>query len=124
CPVCHFTFPFLERIYKRCGGGGATILGISQDDAESTKDFAREFGVTFPILLDQKANGYVASNAYGLTNVPTIVLIEPDGSAKVVCLGFDKKGLESIAVALAERKKIAATALFRLDETVPALKPG
>ncbi len=27
CPVCQFTFPFLERLYKRYGGDGVTFLG-------------------------------------------------------------------------------------------------
>jgi len=124
CPVCQFTFPFLERIYKRYGGDGATFLGISQDDAHATKEFANEFGVTFPMLLDEKQKGYPASNAYGLTNVPTIFLIETDGTVKISCMGFDKKDLESIAAALAERKKIVPAALFRPDEAVPAHKPG
>jgi peroxiredoxin len=124
CPVCQFTFPFLERIYKRYGGDGVTILGISQDDARDTKDFAKEFGTTFPMLLDEKAQGYVVSNAYGLTMVPTIFLIEPDGVVKISCMGFDKKDLESIGASLAERKKIAPAALFRADESVPANKPG
>ncbi len=124
CPVCQFTFPFLERIYKRYGGDGTTFLGISQDDARDTKDFAKEFGVTFPMALDEKQKGYPASNAYGLTNVPTIFLIEPDGTVKVACMGFDKKDLEAIAVALAERKKIPPAALFHPDESVPAHKPG
>src|ERR1700693_568433 len=70
CPVCQFTFPFLERLYKKYGGDGVAFLGISQDDARATKDFASEYGVTFPMVLDEK--GYPASNAYGLTNVPTI----------------------------------------------------
>src|SRR5271168_4809675 len=107
CPVCQFTFPFLERLHKRYGGDGATILGISQDDARDTKDFAKEFGVTFPMALDEKQKGYPASNAYGLTSVPTIFLVETDGSVKISCMGFDKKDLELIAAALAERKKIA-----------------
>jgi peroxiredoxin len=124
CPVCQFTFPFLERLYKRYGGDNVTFLGISQDDAPATKDFAKEFGTTFPMLLDEKQKGYPASNAYGLTSVPTIFLIETDGTVKISCMGFDKNDLESIARGLAERKKIAATALFRPDESVPAHKPG
>ena len=124
CPVCQFTFPFLERIYKRYGGDVVTFLGISQDDAKATKEFAKEFGVTFPILLDQKEKNYPASNAYGLTNVPTIFLIETDGTVKISSMGFDKKDLESIAAALAERKKIVPAALFRSDESVPEHKPG
>jgi peroxiredoxin len=124
CPVCQFTFPFLERIYKRYGGDGLTFLGISQDDAKATKDFAKEFGTTFTMLLDEKQKGYPASNAYGLASVPTVFLIETDGTVKISCMGFDKKDLESIAGELAERKKIAPAALFRANESVPDYKPG
>jgi peroxiredoxin len=122
CPVCQFTFPFLERIFKRYGGDAATFLGISQDDARSTKEFAAEYGVSFPMVMDEK--GYPVSNAYGLTSVPTIFLIEPDGTVKVSSTGFDKKDLETIARELGERRKIAPAALFRPDENVPANKPG
>lgn len=123
CPVCQFTFPFLERLYKRYGGNGVTFIGISQDDARSTTSFVKEYGVTFPILIDDE-NGYVVSNAYGLSNVPTIFLIDPYGTVKVSSMGFDKKDLETIAATLADRKEIALAALFRPDEVVPANKPG
>lgn len=122
CPVCQFTFPFLERLYKRHGRDDVTFLGVSQDDARSTKQFAAEYGVTFPMALD--ADGYPVSNAYGLTSVPTIFLVEPDGTVKVSSTGFDKKDLETIARELSERRKIGPAALFRPDENVPANKPG
>jgi len=123
CPVCQFTFPFFERLYKRYGGDGVTFLGISQDDARDTAKFAKEYGATFPIVIDDE-NGYVVSNAYGLTNVPTIFLVNTDGSIRVSCMGFDKKDLETIAAELAERKKIALAPLFRPDEVIPINKPG
>ena len=123
CPVCQFTFPFLERLYKRYGGGGVTFLGISQDDAGDTKEFAKEFGVTFPMLLDDE-DGYIVSNAYGLTNVPTIFLIDTEGAIKVSSTGFDKKDLETIAAELAQRRNIMLAPLFRPDEVVPINKPG
>ena len=122
CPVCQFTFPFLERMYKKFGGEGVTFLAISQDDARATKEFARQYGVTFPIALDEK--GYPASNAYGLSMVPTIFLIETDGAVTISSMGFVKKELETIAREVAERRKIAPAALFRADESVPANKPG
>ncbi len=123
CPVCQFTFPFLERLYKRYGGDPVTFLGISQDDPRSTSKFAKEFGITFPFLIDDE-NGYVVSNAYGLTNVPTIFLIDTGGTVTVSSMGFDKKDLETIAAHLAERKKISLAPLFRPDEVVPSNKPG
>ena len=122
CPVCQFTLPFLQRIHKKFGGEGVTILGISQDDARSTKEFASEYGITFPTVTDEK--GYPISNAYGLTMVPTILLINPDGKVKVSSMGFDKKDLESIAAEFAERRKMAPAALFLASESIPANKPG
>ncbi len=100
-----------------------SLSAFSQDDARSTAKFAKEYGVTFPVLIDDE-NGYLVSNAYGLTNVPTIFLIDTDGTVKVSCMGFDKSVLEQIAAALAERKKVSLAPLFRPDEVVPVNKPG
>lgn len=122
CPVCQFTFPFLERLYKRLAGNNATFFGISQDTVRLTKEFADEYGVTFPIVID--AAGYPASNAYGLTNVPTSFLIDADGTVKIACLGFNKKNLEAIAAELSELQKIPPASLFRSDESVPDNRPG
>jgi len=122
CPVCQFTFPFLQRLHERYAGQGATVIGVSQDDTRSTKEFNQEYGVTFPTLVDTA--GYPASNAYGLTNVPTIFLIAPDGKVKVSCMGFGKSDLEKIAAELSQYKKMQAAPFFRGDEIVPAYKPG
>ncbi len=122
CPVCQFTFPFLQRLHERYAGQGATVIGVSQDDARDTKEFNQEYGVTFPTLLD--GGGYPASNAYGLTNVPTIFLIAPDGKVQVSCMGFSKGDLEKIAAELSRYKKMRAAPLFRTDEVIPAYKPG
>ncbi len=124
CPVCQFTFPFLQRLYERYGSDDVTFLGISQDDAKATAGFAKQYGITFPIALDEKEKGYAASNAYGLTNVPTIFLIDADGKVRISSMGFVKNDLEQIAAQLAERRKIAPAALFRANESVPANRPG
>jgi peroxiredoxin len=122
CPVCQFTFPFLQRLHERFAGGGVTVIAVSQNDVGSTKEFNQEYGVTFPTLVD--AEGYPASNAYGLTNVPTIFLIAPDGKEIESCMGFSKSDLEKIAAELSQHKKMQAAQLFRKDEVVPAYKPG
>lgn len=122
CPVCQFTLPYVQRLAERYAGDSTTVVAISQDDARGTKEFNREYGVTFPTLLDD--SGYPVSNAYGLSMVPTIFLIEPDGKVKISCMGFDKGDLEKIAGELSQRRKIATAPLFRPDEVIPAQKPG
>ena len=122
CPVCQFTFPFLQRIADRFAGKEISVLGVSQDDVRDTKDFNLEFGVRFPTVIDR--DGYPVSNAYGLTNVPTVFLIAPDGKVRIECMGFDKAGLEQIAGELSQHEKVAAAPLFGQDEVVPDYKPG
>src|ERR1700749_760849 len=78
CPTCQYAFPFLERLFKAYGSKGITLVGVSQNDAKETAAFAKDFGVTFPLLLDDTRR-YPVSNAYGLTNVPSIFWIAQDG---------------------------------------------
>ena len=122
CPVCQFTFPFLQRMHERISKSAASIIGVSQDEARDTKVFCQDYGVKFPVLLDDSS--YQVSNAYGLTTVPTVFLIEPDRKIKLECMGFDKATLEKITAELETRAELPATALFRPDEIVPASKPG
>jgi peroxiredoxin len=122
CPVCKFTFPFLERLFKTYGGDGVTFLGVSQDNVAASRDFAHDFGITFPVLIE--APGYPASNAYGLTTVPTFFLINQDGTVQVASVGFGRAEIESIANTLADRRNITRAPVFRSDESIPAHKPG
>jgi peroxiredoxin len=122
CPVCQFTFPFLERLFKAYGSNRTTFWAISQDDARDTREFCAEYGVTFPALVDE--DGYPASNEYGITNVPTFYLIAPDGSVQVDSVGFSKKALEKIAVELARYLGRPVESVFKPGEIVPDSKPG
>ena len=87
CPTCQYTFPFLERIYRGRSNRDIGMYAISQDDAESTREFDREFGITLPTLLDREEDGYPASNAYGLSHVPSLFLVEPDGRISLAIAG-------------------------------------
>jgi peroxiredoxin len=122
CPTCQFTFPFLERLYESYGGSNVSFWGISQDDVTDTKEFCQEFGITFPVLID--ADGYPASNQYGLTNVPTILLIGTDCNVLVACVGFSKEDLEKISDEIAGTASKSARPLFQPEEIIPSYKPG
>ena len=122
CPTCQFTFPFLERLYEMYGGPTFAFLGVSQDGPGDTRGFMREFGVKFPVLIDER--GYPASNQYGLTQVPTLFLIAPDGKIKISAVGFSKADLQDIAAQAARATGTAAGPLFKPGEVVPDYKPG
>jgi peroxiredoxin len=114
CPVCQLTFPYLERL---AAGSSIQIIGISQDDAAATRGFNQRYGVTFPTLLDQSKEGYPASNAFGITNVPALFLVEASGEIAKAFSGFSKRDLET----LGER---AGVQPFRPEDDVPEWKAG
>lgn len=122
CPTCQFTFPFVERLHEAYGGKGISFIGISQDDARDTREFMQEFGIKFPVLIDDK--GYPASNQYGITNVPSLFLITPDGQVQVSAVGFSKTYLDVINAAAAEAAGKTPAPLFKPGEVVPDYKPG
>ena len=122
CPVCQFTFPFLERMYETYGDSKVTFLGISQNDPGETRAFNKEYGVKFPVLIDDA--GYPASNQYGLTNVPTVFLISPGGKIQESSVGFAKADLERIAAEAARVSAKPSVPLFKPGEVIPDYKPG
>ncbi len=122
CPVCQFTFPFLERLHKAHGGDAVSFVGISQNEAAETKEFLADYGITFSCVMDE--DRYPVSNQYGLNTVPTVLLIVPDGRVKVSSVGFCKADLEKIAKELGHFLGEKPIGVFLPSEIVPDYKPG
>ncbi len=122
CPTCQYTFPFLERLYQQFRAPGAQVWGIVQNDASDGKRFARDYALTFPILVDDQP--YAASREYHLKYVPSLFLIGRDGQIARSSDGFVKTDLLEIQNALAQMLGASAAALFLPTEPVPEYKPG
>lgn len=114
CPVCQLTFPFLERLSK---SDNMEVIAISQDGLDTTERFRSEFGITFTTLLDRAERGYPVSNAFDITHVPSLFLVEPEGEISLSVSGFSKKDLEAIG-------RMAGIETFRPGERVPDFKAG
>jgi peroxiredoxin len=123
CPVCQYTFPFLERLHKAYGDKKITIVGISQNNQRDTAAFMKEYGVSFRNLLDDP-NGYVVSNAYGLTNVPTLFLIGQDGQIEITSVGWVKQEVEDINRKLAAVQQTPLPPIFQPGEDVSDFRAG
>jgi len=122
CPTCQYTFPFLERLHRQLGGNGALVVGISQDGARDSRKFTKQFGVTFPVLIDEEP--YLVSRKYGVEFVPTLFLITPDGQVEVSGDGFSKSDLLTIQKSLGRYYDVTPPPLFQPGEKVPEYKPG
>lgn len=123
CPTCQYTFPYLERLHKLHGDTKITVVGISQNNESDTTAFLKEYGVTFRTLLDDP-NGYAVSNAYGLTNVPTLFFIRQDGTIQLTSVGWVKQEIEEINQKLASAQQTTPPPLFKPGEDVKDFRAG
>lgn len=123
CPVCQYALPYVERIYKAYGNRKVTIVGVSQDKQRDTLAFLQEYGITFPVLLDD-TNSYPVSNAYGLTNVPTVFWIADDGEIEISSVGWSRKDVEDMHRKAAEELGAGVVPLFKPGEEVRDFRAG
>ena len=123
CPTCQYALPFYERLYKAYKNQHVTMVGVSQNDAKDTAVFAKEFGTTFPMLLDDTQK-YPVSNAYGLTNVPTTFWIARDGEIEVTSVGWSKPDFEQINRKMADAASTPVTMPFRPGEDIRDFRAG
>lgn len=82
CPDCRVEAPLLEEVHK--AHPELTVLLVdSKESRDVVQNFANEFGITHPILLD--GDGKV-SEQYQILAIPTELFIDKDGiiQAKII----------------------------------------
>jgi cytochrome c biogenesis protein CcmG, thiol:disulfide interchange protein DsbE len=86
CPPCRAEMPAIEKMYKEYKDQGLVVLGINmtyQDDPANVVPFIQEYGLTFPVLLDE--TGGVGS-AYQLHYLPSSYFIDRAGVIQEVVI--------------------------------------
>ncbi len=83
CINCQRTFPYVNSWYEKYKDAGLAIVGIHTPEfafehkKENVEEAAKQFGLTFPLVLD---NEYATWNAYGNRYWPRKYLIDIDGN--------------------------------------------
>jgi thiol-disulfide isomerase/thioredoxin len=82
CGPCRAEAPIVDQISQRYKDQGLAVVGVNtSDQSGNAGPWAREHGITYPIAYDA---GDRAAAAYGVENLPTLVLISKTG--KVVAM--------------------------------------
>jgi len=121
CPTCHLTIPYLNRLAKVFQEEAVSIIGISQDGAELTRELVERMQVKFPVVLDTDLN---VSRLYSPLAVPTLLLLDRAGKVIRTQIGFDKEALNDIAAAMSEAAGRAPMTIAARGDGAPATKPG
>src|SRR5579875_758370 len=121
CPTCRMAVPFLGNLARAARSERMKIWGVSQDDRDGTVKFAAASGLEMPILID--TDPYPLSQAYGLTNVPTLFLIDSTRTVLDQCVGFSRDDFVRIARVVAKQAGSPVPDIFGGKE-VPAMAYG
>jgi len=92
CVPCRLESPYLEKTYRAKKESGFTILAVnttSQDSLQDVRAFVKEFGLTFPILLDETDS---VSQLYRVRGLPTSFFIKPDRLIQKIFIGGMSNG--------------------------------
>jgi peroxiredoxin len=111
CPTCQLALPYLNAL----GKDSVQVIGLSQDDDASTREFVAQLKIDYRVELDR---GLKITRAYDPQTVPTMVLLDENGQVARTLAGFDKQGLNDLAAALGHAP------IAPMDDGAPAWKPG
>jgi Redoxin len=111
CPTCQLALPYLNAL----GNDSVQVIGLSQDDEASTREFVRQLNIGFPVKLDP---GLDITRAYDPQSVPTFYLVDENSQVQRTLVGFDKSGLNELASA------VGHAPIAPPDDGAPAWKPG
>lgn len=80
CQPCRNETPALQKLFEdgTAKSPGLVVLGVNQqEDGGAATAFVREYGVTYPVLLDR--SGGVSQGYRVSTGLPNSFLVDPDG---------------------------------------------
>ena len=93
CAPCRIEMPSFEKLYRRYRSEGVTVLAITLDknSENKIKSFVDEYGLSFPILLDEKGE---VERLYPSMTIPFTYIIDRQG--RIVARVDGAKNWESI----------------------------
>lgn len=82
CNTCREQLEVLDRLHATYGSAGLVVVGVSvDDDPAAALEFARQRGVSFPMLLDSQKQ---VSREYRVDNLPMTVFVDRSGNVRSV----------------------------------------
>lgn len=76
CGPCQAEAPIVDRVAARFRDRGLVVIGVNTSDGEGmAAPWAKHHGLSYPIAFDDGR----AAQAYGVENLPTLVVISKEG---------------------------------------------
>lgn len=85
CLECRSEMAVLERLRREFSSRGLAIIGVNaRENTEAVRRYAKELGLTFPLVLDPDGK---INALYGVIGLPTTFVVGRDGRAVAFAVG-------------------------------------
>ncbi len=121
CSTCDLAFPYINRLWASYRDGWR-LWAVAQDPPERASEYARQYGIEYPVLPDTA--DYAVSKRYDPPATPTYFLIDRDGRVIFTSHGFSKDDLNEISRLIAHGLGVEAQEVAPPDDGQPSFKPG
>jgi thiol-disulfide isomerase/thioredoxin len=92
CGACEHAAPMVDEVYKEAQKSGVVFVGVSVDsEAQAARRVQQEWPISYPVAVDDGS----VQRAYGVSLLPTFVLIDRDGKVKHTSSGVPSRRLLS-----------------------------
>ena len=100
CPPCREAIPHLINLQKTYQEKGVEVIGMNVDkgDVETVRRFVKSMDIPYPITLTPEE----VSRNYGVTGIPTTILIDKEGRIRQKLLGFTSEISKQITSTIVE----------------------
>ena len=100
CGPCKDSIPHLLKLYKTNEAKGFEIVGISLDKGgpEAVRRFVKSMGIPYPVLIAPE--GFERN--YGVTALPTSLLIDKEGRTREKFIGFNSTIAKEMAAKISD----------------------
>ncbi|HOK96152.1 MAG TPA: redoxin domain-containing protein, partial [Anaerohalosphaeraceae bacterium] len=102
CGPCRQSIPHLTQLQKQFKEKGVTVIGISNESAETVRSFVKKMGDQMDYTVAVDKDGKAGKNymeAYGQNGIPTAFIV--DGAGKIVWLGHPLNGMDEVLAQVA-----------------------
>ncbi len=112
CPVCQMAAP----VVRAMADSGARVVAVGEDPAPTLARYRDKWRQTVPTLSEPAP--YRVSGAYDLVSVPSLYLVDRDGTVVDSVLGWDRDEWNRVSLAAGGRPVSAH------GDGLPAFRPG
>ena len=88
CGPCRQEMPVIEKLSHQYRDQGFLVFGVNDEDRETIRDYIKEYGYSFPTLVDAEQE---ALKLYHVGAIPTTVVIDREGKIASYQVGMSSE---------------------------------